>query len=694
MSPKTYLAWGALALTCALPAGAAAQFSEAPTALECEAMRCREVLPGAVRFEEVEGAPYEAGYDADGELIGWVALSVEVVDIPAYSGKPLVTLVSLTREGLIAGVRVVHHSEPILLVGIPFSALVDFVGNYRGQRPEARIVVGHASDPDAVEVDSISGATVTALAQNRTILDVARRVAAATGVIDATQLRRGHFIAEETPWDWPRMRAAGVFGHLRVTEREMGFEGSDEIFVDLYFTIADAPQIGRALMGGPTYEHQMALLEPGEHLFVILGNGTNSFKGSAFVRGGIFDRVRVDQELTQLVFRDTDYRNLSPVRIDGAPHFREGAIYITRGAHLDPGTPFDLVFLGSRYDGRGAFTREFREFRGTHQLPATVYQVDESDDEPIWVQAWRNRRVDAVLLGIFLLLVLGVFVLRKWSTASERLLERLHLASMLIAVVLLGVTMSAQPSVTQVLTLVDSLIHEWRFELFASEPLIFILWIFIFLTTLYWGRGVFCGWVCPYGALTELIFKAGQLLKLRPRELPDKLHRVARNLRYVMLFGLVPIFLYSAELGERLAEVEPFKSTFLVPIHTRHWGFILYWVVLLGLSLFTFRPFCRYLCPLGAGLALLSSFRPSGPKRRQFCSSCRICAKGCEPKAIREDGTINPRECLSCMECEATYRNDERCPPLIGIARLTRKTSLDETAKKKLAKLQAGQEDV
>ena len=76
---------------------------------------------------------------------------------------------------------------------------------------------------------------------------------------------------------------------------------------------------------------------------------------------------------------------------------------------------------------------------------------------------------------------------------------------------------------------------------------------------------------------------------------------------------------------------------------------------------------------MGAGLALFNTFRFAGPRRRNFCESCNICERGCEPKAIRPDGTIDPRECLSCMDCEASYRNHEQCPPLVGIDRLMAK---------------------
>lgn len=693
-----------------------------PERLDCAELDCAAVLPGGETFEAVEGRPYFAGYavvredderedddddhaddhddDHDGRrLVGWVVLSTDVVDIKAYSGKPLVTLVGLDPDGTIVGARVVHHSEPILLVGIPESALHEFVAFYVGKPAATRVVVGRASQEGALSVDVISGATVTALAQNRTILDSARALGASVGVVDVALLRPGHFVPEDPPWTWERMEREGVFGRLTVTEREMGYEDRDGVFVDLWFTIADAPQIGRALLGDNTYARRMEDLGEGDHLLVVLGNGSSSFKGSGFVRGGIFDRVRLEQGFTEVVFRDTDYWNLSPVQAEGAPRFKEGACFITRSGRIDPGGEVELVFLGSRYDRRSAYSRDFHEFRGAHTMPRSVYVYDGPDpNEPIWIQAWRNNLVQVIVLGSFLLFVMGVFALRRYTIATMARVQRLHIFSMTFAFVVLGVMMSAQPSITQVLTLFGSLVDEWRWSLFLSEPLIFITWIFIVIVSVVWGRGVFCGWVCPYGALTELLFKLRAKLGVRREyELPDAVHRWLRYLRYVLLAGLVPVFLWSSVLGEQLAEVEPFKSTFFVPAWTRHWGFFAWWAFLLAVSTVWWRPFCRYVCPLGAGLALLGSFRLSGPHRRNFCEKCTICTKGCEPKAIRPDGSIDPRECLSCMECEATYNDEQRCPPLVGLDRLTRKQrgqDLSERERERLDKLREDVRDV
>jgi NosR/NirI family nitrous oxide reductase transcriptional regulator len=169
--------------------------------------------------------------------------------------------------------------------------------------------------------------------------------------------------------------------------------------------------------------------------------------------------------------------------------------------------------------------------------------------------------------------------------------------------------------------------------------------------------------------MSELLYKLGRLLRLPHGELPDAIHLKLRHLRYLVLLALVGVYLWDPILGEKAAEVEPFKSTFFVSFWTREWFFAGWWLLLAGGSLFYWRPFCRYLCPLGAGLAIPGSLRLSGPYRRDFCSKCKICTRGCEPRAIRPDGTIDPRECLSCMECEANWRDDQVCPPLVKARR-------------------------
>jgi NosR/NirI family transcriptional regulator, nitrous oxide reductase regulator len=646
--------------------------STLPTELRCgDRDPCQQVLPGAVRFDKVLDKPYAVGFDPDGKPVGWVVLSNLVVDINGYSGKPLATLIGLDPQAAITGGKVVHHSEPILLVGIPESELDAFVDSYEGMTIGTRVVLGGDAGPDELSIDIVSGATVTVLAENRTILEAARAVAVDVGVLEPTPTTPGHFVEDEEPWTWAQMMKEEALGHLRVTHDQMDIAGGDEAFIDLYFGLAEAPHIGIPLMGQRTYDYMMGRIAEDERLLVVLGNGTSSFRGSGFVRGGLFDRIRLEQGLSVVMFRDLDYKRLGQPPVADAPHFGEVAVFITRDGGLDASRPFDFVFLGSAFDYEGGFSRTFNTFKSGWRAPKRVYHLDGPDPESlVWRQAWSAASGMVVLVTIYLLLVTGVFVFRKKVTASLPRLKRIHVAALSISFFGLGLGLSYQPSVTQLLTLVASAMGEWRWGLFLSEPFLFVSWIWIAGVTIVWGRGVFCGWVCPYGAMNELAFKLGRVVKLPEFELPDAVHDKARWIRYGVFGVLVGAFLVSPELGERLAEVEPFKSTFFVRPWAREWFLFGWWLLLAGVAFVWYRPFCRYLCPLGAALALPSSFRLSGPYRRDFCATgCKICPRGCEPKAIRKDGSIDSRECLNCWECEANYNDDEVCPPLVQIRR-------------------------
>ncbi len=125
-----------------------------------------------------------------------------------------------------------------------------------------------------------------------------------------------------------------------------------------------------------------------------------------------------------------------------------------------------------------------------------------------------------------------------------------------------------------------------------------------------------------------------------------------------------------------MAEVEPFKTTFLVGVWNRSWPFTFCsGGPVFGASMFTERPFCKYLCPLGAGLAIPSHFRLFGLKRKTNVRSCKACAVGCGSLAIDQRGKIDQRECLLCLDCMVMYYEPHACPPLSQERRRREKTN-------------------
>ncbi|MFZ5510768.1 MAG: 4Fe-4S binding protein, partial [Pseudomonadota bacterium] len=225
----------------------------------------------------------------------------------------------------------------------------------------------------------------------------------------------------------------------------------------------------------------------------------------------------------------------------------------------------------------------------------------------------------------------------------------------------------AQLSVINVLTFVNAVMHGFRWENFLLDPMLFILWSFVAMTLLLWGRGVYCGWLCPFGALQELILIASRRLKLPQFEFSDVVHERLWAVKYIILILLFGVSLQSLGEAATYAEVEPFKTVITLRFN-REWPFIIYALALIVISAFNRKFFCKYLCALGAALAIPGRFRLFDwwlRRRRECGKPCQVCYNRCSVRAIRPTGEINANECHYCLDCQVIYYNDKVCLPLI-----------------------------
>ncbi|MDP1634512.1 MAG: FMN-binding protein, partial [Gallionellaceae bacterium] len=261
----------------------------------CAYAPCKEVVPGADRFSSRMGKPaYVEAFKGD-QKIGYAVLSTDVTDLPAYSGKPIITLIGLDTKGVIVGVKVLKHSEPILLVGIPESKLLDYVKQYVGKKAEDKLEIGASNNKDVVSIDAISGATVTVIVENQVIALSAFEVAHQAGIISLPTKPQAKFAKVDERFDWATLMQEGAVQQLTITQKELGLDG-EGAHVDIHFGYLNTPAIGRSILGDEAYEWLMAELKPGEHAMFIVSNGAGSFKGSGFVRGGIYERVQIKQD--------------------------------------------------------------------------------------------------------------------------------------------------------------------------------------------------------------------------------------------------------------------------------------------------------------------------------------------------------------------------------------------------------------
>lgn len=695
-------------LCCALAANAA-QAQRLPDFLKTVAIA--EIFPGADRLGPPEGKPMTARAYAGERALGRVYLTSDVVNTRGYSSKPIDVLVGLADNGRIVGARLVEHHEPIVLIGIPQSKVDHFIQGYVGlnfiDSPPR-----HGAPPP---VDIISGATVTLMVIGDSITRSAIAVARAYGVDGAAAAGAqaatpavaapARLIDEsrDSVEPWQALLDAGAVRNLRLSPEdvnrvfresgrqdaaERGQEAADDaLFIDLYVALASVPSIGRSLLGDAEWQRLKERLKPGQQAILVAGNGAYSFKGSGYVRGGIFDRIEIIQDEGSFRFRDRNHQRLADVVAQGAPALREVALFVVpEDAAFDPVKPwrlqlmvqrvlsvsdkafvtFDLPYeLPARYTRATTTASPAASPLASPDAPAAVAPRDEASPA-LWRQIWRGKAVQVAILTAALLVLVGIFFFQDQLTSRPLLHDRLRLAFLAFALFWIGWYGQAQLSIVNVLTFFSALRTDFRWDYFLMDPLVFILWCATAISMVFWNRGAFCGWLCPFGALQELANRVARRLGLRQVTVRHGVNQRLSTLKYVIFLVLFGFSLYDLALAERLAEVEPFKTAIILRF-LRDWPFVVFAVALVAAGLFIERFFCRYLCPLGAALAIPARLRIFNWLRRyRDCGNpCQRCNHECPVQAIEPTGEINANECIQCLHCQMLYHHKQKCPHLI-----------------------------
>ncbi|MBD1546967.1 regulatory protein NosR [Labrenzia aggregata] len=682
------------------------------TAREASAAELSRFLPDTPVSELVPGADSygEPGKDVPvvpalkgGDTIGWVFLTSDFVSTTGYSGKPIHTLVGIDKDAVLTGVKLVKHSEPIVLVGIPDSKIKAVTRKYAGLDLKAEATdAGSAHD-----LDIISGATVTIMVIDDSIIRSGLKVAKSLGlgglkedagasgpkmVIDPSR--------DETA-DWQSLTGDGSVRRLSLDVAQLNEafvrEGDPraiarpekgpetDTYIDMYLALADVPSIGRSLLGDAEYANLKARLKEGEHVLLVMGRGRYSFKGSGYVRGGIFDRIQLVQKDVSVRFHDRQHHKLGEIDAEGAPAFKEMDLFtIPADSGFDPAEEFRLQLLVQR--PVGAIDKVFLTFDLGYRLPKSYLMVDpasrqtsaaaapetsqvtenQAAAQKLWMRIWKTRKVDVLILAGAIGVLTLVFFFQMQVTRSERFTFWFRIAFLTFTLVWLGWIENAQLSVVNVLAFFSSLTTEFSWDAFLMDPLVFLLWFSVAAALIFWGRGAFCGWLCPFGALQELTNRIAKLCRIPQFEVPWGLHERLWPVKYMIFLALFGVSLYSLDLAEHYAEVEPFKTAIILKFQ-RAWPFVAFAVALLLVGLFVERFYCRYLCPLGAALAIPARLRMfDWLKRYRECGNpCQRCARECMVQAIHPEGNINPNECLNCLHCQVLYQHNQKCPVCI-----------------------------
>ena len=267
-----------------------------------------------------------------------------------------------------------------------------------------------------------------------------------------------------------------------------------------------------------------------------------------------------------------------------------------------------------------------------------------------YVESWGEilgpQALDLALLTGFLALSLVSFFRKS---------VRLKYVTFVAAVAYMGFAKSRLVSVVDMFAVADLSLPIFKYSLNS-----YLLWIFVLGSTVLFGR-LYCGRICAYGALTQLM---DPIIPRRWRfEVPLKVERYANWIKYGLLAAVLAYFLVTRDVSFYVW-VEPFWMFGM-------FGTAAMWTalgVLLVATVFVRNLYCRFLCPVGAMLGILSNLTVFRIKRWAECNSCKICEKTCEWGAIRGPKII-ASECVRCDDCERLYLDQKRCPHWIILRR-------------------------
>lgn len=272
------------------------------------------------------------------------------------------------------------------------------------------------------------------------------------------------------------------------------------------------------------------------------------------------------------------------------------------------------------------------------QPPADPWGFEEEAVET-WADILGPQYLDIALLAAFLVLALVSF---------QRKSVPLKLVTFVFAIGYMGFAKSYLISITNIFGIVD-----WNWPVPKYNVAWYLFLGFTVVSTVMWGR-LYCGRICAYGALTQtldVILPAGWRV-----EVPRSIEKRAGPIKFGILAAVLAYYITTHDLLV-YQYVEPFWMFGLFGT-TAMWAGL---AALLAATLFVRNLYCRFLCPVGATLGLMSYLTVFRIKRWSECHTCKMCQKICQWGAI--DGSkILVTECVRCDDCERLYADTAKCP--------------------------------
>ncbi|PUA18313.1 4Fe-4S binding protein [Glaciimonas sp. PCH181] len=625
------------------------------------------------------------------ELVGYVFESIDLAPIAGFSGLPINLLIALDPKGNFIEVSVIAHHEPVFLDGLGEAPMFQFVNQYKGlslfQNIKIETQKNNTNKTHGINVylDGVTKATASVRIMNQTVLSAALKVARKK--LGFAEGRDPDLIARVkadvfTPASVKQLIDSGLIKHVVLRNSDVektfaktagagldadGLKDPGGTFIDLYLAYVSVPGIGRNLLNAASWTKLENRLEQGDHALLVMSRGRYSVLSEAFVSGTIPDRLQLQQDKLPIEMRDLDLdlklddnAESAGLQMDSIKVFR-----VISQSGLDPARPLDFSLAVTRSKGIVYPERITENFPFNFVLPAKFYQAAESDAKS-WGASWEKRWWEiALLIGALAVLAIALSW-QKRLTKNGVAFTWFRRGFLAFTLFFIGWYAQGQLSIVNMTGFLQAVVAGRSLAFFMYDPMTVVLWAFVAVSLFAWGRGTFCGWLCPFGALQEFVGKLAQFLKIPQLTIKTKTDAKLKRIKYVVLLGIVISAFFSTRLTDTLVEIEPFKTAITLNF-VRSWPYVVYALGLLIASTFVYKFFCRYLCPFGAGLAVLGRFRILDwlPRRKECGTPCQTCRHRCDYQAIKPDGKIAYDECFQCMDCVVIYESPEKCAPLI-----------------------------
>lgn len=618
--------------------------------------------------------------DENKKLYSYIFETFDYAPIAGFSGGKMNLLVSIDLEGNFLDINILDQDEPVFVSGLGIESFVTFLKQYKGKSLKNSIKVGTSKDQtSSVHIDGVTKATASVKIANDIILGSAVQVAKEKllGVAPKEVYHPKKELFEKYTWD--ELIANKLVTNIKVTKsqienlfkdtlyiKELSDEEKDEIALDLYIADLSIPSVSKNLLKESTQEELKGYLRKTDEAILIFANGSFSFLSEKFIPRSSPDELEVKQDGFSLNIRDGDY---TIKFLDTIPNFEQSLILeVDKRYDFDPSSLWTLNIKTVRGNDSIFLAPADRYLTFDVQPLKKYFQIEKEKETPLWLTSIYEQKLKLISLTLFLTFLF--LVLYKYQVLLSKLrYKRTILLS--ITLFFIGWYAQGQLSMVTVLGVVKAIVNSQSLSFLLYDPFSLIIWFFVFISLVLWGRGTFCGWLCPYGVLQEFSHYLGRLLRFPRIRVSEKLNDKLVYIKYFILSALILAVIFAPKLAESLIEVEPFKTSITL-IFDRQIPYVIYALFWLFLGMFLFKGFCRYFCPLGAFLSILGKLRILNwlPRRYECGNPCNNCHKSCNYQAIdKKSGSIKYTDCFQCMDCVQIYSDKNLCKILIKNAK-------------------------